>query len=392
MICAGITYDAGNNRITVQYDAADGAKGASFDNPYTLEDIYDTAISAEWGITISRLGSSYQDTYINATLYVNGALTYFQIISESLTIDAAEDSNFYINDANAKIEGGTGTVSSKYVCIKSIQRKRINTLGNCVIKEAVFAGFSVWYNMYGTNLTNVVIQGLSYPSIKEGNSMTDVTIIGGTYGLLPFADLVENNRVKIIGSTYGMSIGYTAEVNYRNITFLDCGYDIALLPTGAGRVANIYDSVISNIRTLSASNGRDVTLNLFTTFNATIENASGGELTIEDKDGNVVYSETLSSDDMTEDSLLYYKQIYGKADDVEINETTEYEPFTLKVTKPGYRTLEIPDITITPGVPTTVFGKMEAITLTGEALEHNITEDELIHTIKEDELIHIITD
>jgi hypothetical protein len=202
--------------------------------------------------------------------------------------------------------------------------------------------------------------GYPYLAKSAGNIYENLRVISNEYGMVPQSSFEYADNIQFIDCNNGMLVGY-GSLTMSKLKMINCTYSVLLSPNAYGRIVNFIDSEI-DINSMHTANIYDGSceMNLKTTFNATIQNGAGGELTIEDKDGNVVFNEALVADSMTEDEFIYFIAYIYNADGVtEEYITTEYHPFTLKVTKSGYQDLVIPDIMVTAGVPTTVFGKME---------------------------------
>jgi hypothetical protein len=121
-------------------------------------------------------------------------------------------------------------------------------------------------------------------------------------------------------------------------------------------------------------------LELKSTFNV-ILNTSVDSIKILNKDGIEVYKEV----ECNNEEITYFNWYYRTNADSEIIEETPEadktrEPFTLIAEKTGYQTLEIPNITVTPGEPTIIRGAM----VKKEPVDKNspyVVEAEIIDTL-----------
>jgi len=366
MVCAGITYNAGTNRITVEYNAGDGAHGASFTNPYTFEDIYDTDQANGWGVTQIQNNATYwKQTFIDAGLTITGIDTYFKAYREAAIVcDTAQSTNYNVLDGTANLyieqcslSTGAGTVLYQRIYFDShITGSSITFKNFCLLAGETF---SVW----GANSTveDCLLMNIKNHYYRYNPTISNVIIVGGNYGFTPRSEFTKAENITVIGCTRGILAGY-GSFTLTGFRPIDCTHDLWIMPDFHDRVVNLIDSYIDTSKVYFHNLGGDIDCNTYlkTTFNAEIEDSSGGTLTIYDKDSSIVYDEVLASDNMTEQKITYRHYEYIIVGGVATTQDTNIkEPFKLKVTKPGYRTLEIPDITVTPGQPTTIYGKME---------------------------------
>lgn len=362
MNCAGITYEPGYDRIRIAYNVSDGTKGASYSNPYTFDDIYDTDQANGWGL-VSKQSTQFS---LRTGIIVSGSSTYFQDDEKDIFYDVELTTYKELFDARyTNIRFGS---LYGYMCFRTSRdnnaywtRFWVKTNYDCAIINTSFDNLRVSFSglaEYSTLLQHVTVNVLS--NIDIGG---DITIEHYTQyrGLCTWNRNVDAQYVNLYNcNLYHNAVGYR-EVTIRNINSHGQSVRIYMNSTYEATV-NLIDSNVGGWSISAYSNTQHTIYNYYkkTTFNTKIENGTGGELTIEDKDGNILYSETLSSDNMSEQVIPYIYNLIEKSPEGSsyTNNETEYHPFTLRVTKPGYQDLEIPGITVTPGQPTTVYGEM----------------------------------
>ena len=386
-ICSGITYDAGDDRITVDFVLED-VKGDSFSDPYTFQDIYDTDVANGWGVF-----KKYGNVYISdASIWIEGSDTFVEdsnfvlsfqgdfidsyilnISAENVKLDGCSLGGGFSSILDSKYFKISGNVDFNYVTFNEIRGIFIykGTFNYCSIFDSIYA-----FMLYGGSVSNLFIL-----SCTNG-----IRIIG--------YDFLEN--IQIYTAAYGFFLerSFTAS----GIQMGGNAYDFRFY-MNSNEVFNLVNSIvdIDSFRILIYESCNQ-TLNLKSIFKVNISGGDGGIATLYDQFGNQVATQTLSGEWELADKVLYTKR-YIETDGTGIVENTKtvYEPFTLTVEKPGYQTLEIPNIYATiDGIgtlsPTVVEGKMVLVEVTGENLQHFITEDKLTHEITEDKLTHEITD
>ncbi len=367
-VCAGITYNSTTNIITILYNVADGTKGASFSNPYLVQDIVDTANANGWGCCYNiSTGLYFGHTYITARVEATGASTFIQIKKESLTVyDPTKTTSYGIFSIKCNAlfdqcslaftlnQGSTGqraefSSSSSNISITLIRFQILSAYsftcaGNVSLAEGMLINIAnAYWNISGSfspSLSNVVNSSSGYGFILQG---------GLTLGIGLLAK----------DCTRGVLLGY-GDFTLKNLIIQNCTYDVLLFPNQVGKVEYLIDSTIdlNKIGLGTATGNKDVTVYLQSTFNSIIENSTGGTLIIKDKDNNVVYTEIMSSNSMTETVITYATLSYIITDGVGVYAQTEHVPFLIEIIKSGYDTLIISNINITAGQPTTIRGEM----------------------------------
>jgi hypothetical protein len=375
-VCAGIRL--AGNYIYVNYNAADGTKGASYDDPFTLADVYDTAVDGGWNSgVIEKIGFTGGNLYyIHRQLVVRRvapSLTYFQFENDIMISDDVPTSSC-MSSTDSFIKGKIGNIFSQIISRENkpltinndnygefdLENFVLNIRGIITLKGRLT---SKWEGEDVIKFKNVYMSGSSNPNLfNEGLSFTDVTISNQAYGLLPFTNFKSNLRTKIFNCPRGVLVGYTMSITLSNLFMDGNASDIALIPRYLGTEGNFIDCVIDTNKISRSYVGYNedcsAIAKLLSTFNINITDGDGATATLYNNLGEIVDTTILSGE--WGFTALYFT-VYVEYEGGVIKEWTKttYEPFTLKVVKEGYQTLEIPDITITPGKPTDIFGKME---------------------------------
>jgi len=353
MICTGITYDSDYNRIKVQYNGTDGTKGASFSNPYTFEDIYDTAIYNNWtGIT--KFENVY--TFDNITIQSTDTNTYIadNYITHIAKGDVqTEQYKLRFFNCNIKFEGCT----FDHLCTTPTRitaNKNEHEFIGCIFKNYMY--LAVYCNMFNCFLDNVNYPYCRYGTYWKNTNFVNCTVLW-TYGI----STIEN--INIIDGTYGVFLdgqyANTDVYEFNNIKIINCNYDVwvrcrVYSPTFIFNNSDIdFNSMFVQISTDDYGIQR-VTGILRTTFITYIEQ-NEYNLKIYDKDDNlIVDEENINEYNENIDYDMFYKETQ---DGTLIGDVREiYQPFKLIITKEDYSDLIIPDIYVTPGQPTIIRG------------------------------------
>lgn len=375
-VCAGITYTG--TYIYVNYNAADGTKGASYDDPFTLADVYDTAVDGGWDSgVIEKIdftgGNLY---YIHRQLVVRRvapSFTYFQFENDIMISDGVP-SGTVMSCTDSFVKGKIGNIFSQIISRENkpltinndnygefdLENFVLNIRGIITLRGRLTAN---WEGEDIIKMKNVYMAGSANPNLfNEGLSFRDVTISKQGYGLLPFTNFKSNIRTKIFNCGSGILVGYVMSITLSNLFMDGNTSDLALIPRYLGTEGNFIDCLINTNKITRSYVGYNEDCSsiakLLSTFNINIADGDGATATLYNNLGEIVESTVLSGE--WSFTALYFTAYieYEGGEQKEWTKTT-YEPFTLKVVKEGYQTLEIPDITITPGEQTDIFGKME---------------------------------
>ena len=376
-------------RITLDY--VDGDPFGNIADPFTYQRVVDAIISNGWVGLYAQKG----DTIIfeDISIYIQGSETAFVDSEKNITYTGnPDDGNVYrVNFDVAKHE-------LDECSIKGMSSNHINIhLTSSIITNSIIYQFDLMF-IYG-RYENCWIKNADYITLENSNQFIECELKNiGTLGI-KYNTILEQTRV--IDSIFRPDSRYEFDIELNKIYVIS---DNRLFNIRIGDKTSVFKTTDSKLSlddyliTAIYSGSGTLTIILQKTFNVNIQNSAAGILTIKDKNGNEVYSEVLTSDQMTEQKIEYDK-LYLENNDGELTaeERTKKEPFTLTVEKTGYQTLEIPNIYCTiDGVgtlsSTVVEGGMVLVEVTGENLQHFITEDVLEHVITEDKLTHEITD
>jgi len=278
-----------------------------------------------------------------------------------------------VDDAGAlsriRVYGNISIKKGLYRC----NNDEFTYIKNAIVENTAFydfRGFSIFDNV---NFSNVAFYnvGSTYWSVGNNGSahFTDCTMAGTPYGVIPRNNLATDLRNKYIKATNGCLLGYNGAkpVTMQSPSFIDCTYDLAYQPlTQTYKTiapVRMIDALVDLDKSIlkCAIADRHCKVELATNISFYIDGGEGATVKIYDKDSSLSYEGTYSEG--TNNELLWYDRyvvtknpaVTGQAE-VDIENT--YQPFLIKIEKDGYQTLEISNITITPGQPTIIRGEM----------------------------------
>jgi len=340
-VCSGITYDSGNNIITVEFVSGD-VHGDSFNNPYTFQDIYDTDQDEGWGVF-----SKYGNTHIsNAAIYINGVDTYFVDGAFLLTFEGHISENYlFISEGNTKIEDSSREPAIIKVGVVTTDGFGTRALCDNIFysKNIQFVDFGFLY-MYAGTYDNIVINGANN-QIRGSVIIRNIFMPKGATGLsiLSQPDTLEN--INIIENNRGLDLYKGATIE--GINLKDCDNDFRF------RTGNTFDIYLVNSRgditsyDIQGTSTGIMTLSLQNRFQIYIENAANASATLKDQNGNEIISGTLDSEGkwlLTDPVTWVQRYLETSGGELVENQLNYYEPFTLEVKKAGYQDLTIPNI------------------------------------------------
>lgn len=361
MVCAGITYNAGTNTITVVYNAADGGRGTQADPFILFVDMYDTDVHNGWGV-VSKQGTQF---YITALVSVGGT-AYVQ--------DSNKQVMFY------KATAGHVSILTIYGCIlfdniafyRSLDSVPVFSL--FFLPNSLLAGWNVVENCSFSNFwlpavpRNILYKNCSF--IKTGGSSLRLNGDGVTHeylsileGAAAFDCLGQPaaiSNISIFNCSTAIKINTTTAnktYDFYNVGAKLRNRGVAMEPSSSNTVLNLHDCLFDapakySIHAYGTITG-DITLNYLSTFKAEI-NTPDVNIELRDKDDTLIYS----GGEL--DQYVIYNTIYAETVNgaVTADIDTTYEPFTITITKEGYQDLTISDITVTPGEPTIIRGEL----------------------------------
>jgi hypothetical protein len=350
MVCAGITLGA--EYIEVAYNAADGTHGASELDPYDLlQDIYDTDVANGWGFFTLNGSSGHcngRGIRIQGTTYARlGGIS-----SVMLEISNAPATYGFYSSTSGKLSLQSSTIkinnNNKYLYISGqAEGLYYNVLQ--AYRMHIYTG--VWNNL------NIYRAQIIY--VNGTPTFNNLTLINCDNGLTPYNGNAIYNGLIFINCDYGIYT-YVLDGTLKITGLKVIGTSGIKFRMWKESTLQLLDSMIDpeNYGILTNDEGTDVA-EFYTTVNVHITNGTGGTLTIYDKDDNVVYTEVLAGEDMTEQELMWAKRTITASGGVAVvNELVYYHPYRIVVTKPGYQDLEIPGIEVRRGEKTDVHGKM----------------------------------
>lgn len=366
--------------IEVVYQSGD-AKGNSFANPYTCNDIVAAALAGGWANEVSKNGTSY---YINYKLRVYGYGTFFEQTNSSIVINSPTDhlsvwkmsANFKFDNCSFKLnnpiipgEGGRGLFEGYYEITNcaffrlsvfrwSGTKTGYSSTANSKVENVFIAdGFQAtrtngryqeWRKIMVTSNNYGVHIDVDFPDVFE-----DVMLIDSTLYPIFFESYIYDIYIKNLKVREAVPKGISVRVRYnegRNIVMTDCEVD--------------HTSIYAWGYTVPVGNTWHVDMFFKTTFSGFIANGSGSTLNVYDKDNNIVHSETLGSEDIQQKELTYYhllattEGLSGPTTVIPNKVIDDYEPFRAVVSKAGYDDLTIPDINVIAGQPTVIRGEL----------------------------------
>lgn len=392
MVCAGITKTA--TRITIQYNASDGTKGASFSNPYTLGDIYDTAVEGGWTGDFNKEGAVYTT---KCEIYILGITTYVHFYAATLQWIA---SGTYLIDLSSSYfdVGSDGTVEKEGCTF-------INRCG--AVKN---------YRLYGR--ARIYDTSFTGDRLLSGNG----TIYPSAYGGAAYPFILE--RCTFINMTYTPSFNLSgasyANVIHRDCFILNAAYAIQLYGTqfselsGLRAIGKIFTLLGSSSMTVIGRNwncprgtadfrvysstGSTVLLRMIdcitgaiqprsnyalsvigdkgiaqweSTFNFNITNGENAAIKMYNVENTLVIDTALdASGKLTGEEIIYRIYSQEKIGDSQWETINKYtHPFKVVIEKEGYQKLEIDNITVTSGVPTIIRGMLKGSPLQLKSLK-----------------------
>ena len=365
-MAAGITLDG--EIITVAYHSDDGGLGASWSNPYDMDDIIAQSVADEWSPACTKQGDQY---YIPYMLHVINADTYFSVIDQQIEVGGmtAVGNSLYIQDAYFRSRGIVSGVQwirntnsstiEQYLYVNSANAEFTNTVCN----------FRRFWILLAT-FTDVTFTYCHYTLFYSG-TFNRVTIRNSTYGLYPPPGATGTyTNILLLDNTYGFRI--TNSVDITGLKIVGGSYRYLILTTATPRVLNFTDSEVDldlPYVIYGAGGGvrnADVNINLISTTNINVEGALGGNIVITDALGNTTYDGEVTAD-MVLPITYFNHYVYQVLGEVITDTETTYAPFSVVISKNGYMNLEIPNINIVDGVQTYIQGKMVAIPVDPDA-------------------------
>lgn len=334
-------------RITVEYDPGDGAHGASWDDPYILDDIV---------TDIANVTKQGNQIYIPYSLYIQGLDTYFLAEDMQVCFDGEIDDYYCLNITNAAFK-------SQKIAWMSLNRKNLLFNGKTDIEETIFFDFyySIFYGKsdYSCTLKNVSFFKVQLVALPGFNYVIveNISLIDTSWFKPNNYDFESVERILIKDSAYAFEI-YGRDITINNLMIDNVTTHFQIYPRYANSIMNCIDSQVDlNSRNIGAGWDGKQTINNKSTFKINIENGDSGTAKLYDQNDNLIWTETLSGE--LEKSVTFEGLItITSGGEVTKNEVTTYEPFKLVISKANYLDLTIPNISIEPGEETHITGKL----------------------------------
>jgi len=373
-------------RVTIQYVAGD-SKGDSFSNPYSMDDIVFAGYA-------TNSGDVY---YIQYSIWIVGSNTYFTF-ARTLSHNYIIHFNgsvyndvyvFYGNGTNIKIgyeDPTTFTIASCILYINatvSSTNARMYFAGDIELIGCVFVNVRYSY-FFGSNESLLAyikycrfIECPFAPAINDYSVVYSCSINGGNYGMQVNGSADVNNYV-VEKSDYGLLFSAGASATLYNIKILYARSADIYYRLNATSDSSLVDCEvdIDNIRFYFTSTPTAYAyVRLKTTLSVNVydqdKNLLESLVTLYDKDGNILFSEIATGGQISERETEYahrYNSVTSGVWDTDLyGIKTDYQPLKIVITQDGYDDLEIPNIYISAGNPTTVNAEMlkSMTTITG---------------------------
>lgn len=387
MVCAGITHDAVNKKITIQYNASDGTKGASFTDPYRLDDIYDTAVAGGWDSSFKKENAAF---ILDCSIYILGSTTYAYFYNQILIWTSATPVYLiYVDGAYFNV-GSDGTVD-RVGCVffndKGLDLKgNYRLFGRIKIYDTTFTGrwassgngaiYPYGYSDYKLVLERCQFINMTYsPSFNlAGASYANVIhkdnfLLNNKYGIQLYAtQFYELSGLRAIGKIFTLLGSKSMTVIGRNWNCPRGTSDFRVLGGSPGKLVTvrlidcITGTIDPRVHYADSYVGDKGITQWESTFSFKIENGAGAAIKLYNADEEEVLDDTLDENGELSGQEIIYR-IYsmektGESSWLTINKYVH--PFKAVISKAGYQTAEIPGIEVTNGVPTIIQGSLLA--------------------------------
>ncbi len=354
-----------DNRITVTYASGD-AKGDSWGNPWTPEDIYQASVSGGWGV-VEKLGETnpkFASYWIKKRLFMTGSNCFYDMSNTVVNIYNPDESRSYQvcnTTCNFKCHRGTEIFEIGDSDLGRGQRMYHYAYANTevLLSQSAMLSAETWTLRSSGNGVCSVEDCVWSGIINHYHSLTTlnrVSIYGGSYGMIPQDEFVEANDVQVRDAGKAILCGYGSWTMTR-FKAIGCTTDLQVMPNSSGRECILIDSLIDTDKTIfwNLGDNRDVKVWLKSTFNI-IVSGTNLQLRVFDKDFNEVVNKTFT--DNTSETVTYFYIEYatgvGGVGAVQIAD--DLQPFSVVISKLGYDSLFFEDIQVVPGQVTTIRG------------------------------------
>ena len=357
-----ITYNETTKDIYLDKEAS---KGTTWAIPFRPDDLL-------YIPGVEKTGGTAQSVFTMPYKIIIGADTYFEIKDESLIFlsDTLNVGDAFMMGITSHLKIGGTLVGSNIM----FQNRTTSTLtGEVILENVTFnksRGLTFQSGITAKKCTFIQVGSIYIGAATNANEYEDCTFNNCLYGIIPQYNMAVNNRNKFINCGTGMLAGYNTNEDYKayNMQFINCPTDIAMQPRSLpanNRKITLVDSLVdtSKIVVWGTVANRALKIFLDSTFSFRIKEGDGATIKVLDKDANEVFSGTLDVNGELNQEINYYNRyvlasgVYGQPTADVIN---VLEPFTVSIEKVGFQTLEIPNISITPGVSKNIVSKLLA--------------------------------
>lgn len=355
-------------------------------NTYSLDDIYDASVAGGWGM-VERIGTNNNTYILHCPLWIQGnnnlIIGYGKY--ENLLFDYTESSQVYaiyfVSSGYCRIGYDSESIYSDNTAatidgynIQNTTYKRVYLVGDVIVANSMLKNFHYVY-VYGNStnralvtkcLTNYIHFGFI---TNEYTDIKDVQLVRGYYGVSVasaaansvFDNLIIINCYTGLLFSGGSSINVTVRkiklknisgnrhtyvnVNYylgRTINLIDCEADKDKLAFYKGYTFTQYNENYQHLKTTLTAKIHDGS-----------QNVNGATIKLYDKDGNLLFTQTTDENGEYQTEQTYYsKYVFYENNEEIASGEIDLEPFKLVISKAGYETEAIENISVTPGIPT----------------------------------------
>jgi len=190
-----------SDKITVTYTGGD-PKGDSFLNPWTPEDIYQADLTGGWGIVTRVASGNYATYYIIKRVEIWNVATFFDMSQTNMIIyDPAQISSYPVCSITANFLAENCMLSFAAESSTQGQRVSIQAVTGVVITFKQFSLEIVETWSVVANGGILSFQDCIFVKIRnhyhQGTTLDNVSIHGGSYGMIPQVAFSSAVRVQV---------------------------------------------------------------------------------------------------------------------------------------------------------------------------------------------------
>jgi hypothetical protein len=375
------TVDAVNKKITFEFIAGD-PKGNSLANAVTVDDYQAAMVAAGQGASWTKQGNQHLIT--GYSIIVTGAATYVHfynaciewtgVVTQSYLLLTGTTSHFQVGTDVANDE----TNGCLFLCNQT------------VLKLFLFNGYT---KVYDSTFISAIDDrySIDFNSISEDNPIyfcrnriynafyCKGTQVGYNAYYVVFDDnFLWQTLMRILTSWNWLSENNLNAVGSMFDWFGDTGTKIirnwnAPRGTGIVRAYNAYNPILRKVDCLTgaitlradyalSTAGAKAQEDSISTFSIYIENGENAAIVIKDVDGNTILTDVLDVSGELETELMFKRRYHLKLTDIPATYETynkTFTPFSIQISKVGWKTLTIGSIEIEEGYPTIIRATLE---------------------------------